>query len=106
MSEHPELSAEQAYVDHAYECLESARDRAKRLRSMVEVGRGGTEQARWEREMIEENIATRLSQLDLGESSLVFGRLDTDSDHGEDSFYIGRMSVADDDQEPVPAVAR
>jgi DNA helicase IV len=101
LSEHPELTAEQAYVDHAYECLESARDRAKRLRTMVEVGKGGTEQARWEREMIEGNIATRLSQLDLGESSLVFGRLDTDADHGEDSFYIGRMSVADEDQEPV-----
>jgi DNA helicase IV len=101
LSEHPELSAEQAYVDHAYGCLESARDRAKRLRSIVEVGRGGTEQARWEREVIEENIATRLSQLDLGESSLVFGRLDTDADHGQDTFYIGRMSVADDDQEPV-----
>ena len=101
MNEHPELSAEQAYVDHAYACLETARDRAKRLRSMVEVGRGGTEQARWEREMIEGNIATRLTQLDLGDSSLVFGRLDTDADHGDDSFYIGRMSVADDEQEPV-----
>ena len=101
MNEHPELSAEQAYVDHAYACLETARDRARRLRSMVEVGKGGTEQARWEREMIEGSIATRLTQLDLGDSSLVFGRLDTDAEHGEDSFYIGRMSVADDDQEPV-----
>jgi len=101
LNEHPELSAEQAYVDHAYDCLETARDRATRLRSMVEVGKGGTEQARWEREMIEGSIATRLTQLDLGDSSLVFGRLDTDADHGEDAFYIGRMSVADDDQEPV-----
>ncbi|HAS10872.1 MAG TPA: hypothetical protein DCS55_10220, partial [Acidimicrobiaceae bacterium] len=71
MNEHPELSAEQAYVDHAYDCLETARDRATRLRSMVEVGKGGTEQARWEREMIEGSIATRLIQLDLGDSSLV-----------------------------------
>ena len=101
MSEHPELTAEQRYVDHAYACLESARTRATRLRSMVEVGKGGTEQARWERDMIEGNIATRLSQLELGESSLVFGRLDTDAAHGEDSYYIGRTSVADDDQEPV-----
>jgi DNA helicase IV len=101
LNEHPELSAEQAYVDHAYDCLETARDRATRLRSMVEVGKGGTEQARWEREMIEGSIATRLTQLDLGDSSLVFGRLDTDADHGDDSFYIGRMSVADDEQEPV-----
>ncbi len=101
MTAHPELAAEQAYVDHAYECLDSARDRATRLRTMVEVGKGGTEQARWEREMIEGNIATRLTQLDLGDHSLVFGRLDTDGDHGQDTFYIGRMSVADADQEPV-----
>ena len=101
MTSHPELAAEQAYVDHAYECLDAARDRAKALRSMVEVGKGGTEQARWEREMIEGNIASRLTQLELGEHSLVFGRLDTDDDHGGDSYYIGRMSVADPDQEPV-----
>ncbi|MDZ7675566.1 MAG: AAA family ATPase [Acidimicrobiales bacterium] len=101
MTEHPELAAEQAYVDHAYECLDAARVRARSLRSMVEVGKGGTEQARWEREMIEGSIATRLTQLDLGEHSLVFGRLDTDADHGSDTYYIGRMSVADDAQEPV-----
>ena len=101
MTSHPELAAEQAYVDHAYECLGASRDRAKALRSMVEVGRGGTEQARWEREMIEGNIASRLSQLELGDNSLVFGRLDTDEEQGGDSYYIGRMSVADEDQEPV-----
>ena len=88
-------------MDHAYECLSAARDRAKALRSMVEVGKGGTEQARWEREMIEGNIASRLHQLELGEHSLVFGRLDTDEEHGSDSYYIGRMSVADQEQEPV-----
>ncbi len=101
MTSHPELAAEQAYVDHAYECLGASRDRAKALRSMVEVGKGGTEQARWEREMIEGNIASRLHQLDLGDHSLVFGRLDTEEERGGDSYYIGRMSVADDEQEPV-----
>ena len=101
MTSHPELAAEQAYVDHAYECLDASRDRARSLRTMVEVGKGGTEQARWEREMIEGSIANRLHQLDVGESSLVFGRLDTDEEHGHDSYYIGRMSVADEDQEPV-----
>lgn len=101
MASHPELAAEQAYVDNAYECLDAARERAKQLRSMVEVGQGGTEQARWEREMIEGNIANRLVQLELGDASLVFGRLDTDEDHGDDTYYIGRTSVADDEQEPV-----
>ena len=49
MARHPDLTAEQAYIDHAYACLESTREAATRLTSMVEVGRGGTEQARFER---------------------------------------------------------
>ena len=101
MTSHPELASEQAYVDHAHDSLDAARERARSLRSMVEVGKGGTEQARWEREMIEGSIANRLTQLNLGDHSLVFGRIDTDADHGSDTYYIGRMSVADDDQEPV-----
>ncbi|MEZ5280770.1 MAG: DNA/RNA helicase domain-containing protein [Acidimicrobiales bacterium] len=98
MSEHPELAAEQAYIDHAYECLETARARATRLRNMVEVGRGGTTQARYERDVIEESIHTRLSQLELGSASLVFGRVDTTDD---EVFHIGRLAVADEHQEPV-----
>ena len=101
MAAHPDLVAEQAYIDHAYECLERARQSAKRLRTMVEVGKGGTEQARWEREMIEENIANRLAHLDLGDASLVFGRIDRTAAEGGDTFYIGRLAVADVDQEPV-----
>ncbi len=97
MSEHPELAAEQAYIDHAYACLDAARERAVRLREMVEVGRGGTTQARFERDVIEEQVAARLSQLQLGASSLVFGRVDTD----DDVFHIGRLAVADEHQEPV-----
>jgi DNA helicase IV len=95
---HPELEAEQAHIDHAYDCLQSQRERALRLRSMVEVGRGGTNQARWEREVFEGNINHRLGQLQLGSASLVFGRIDDDDGA---SFHIGRLAVADDDQEPV-----
>ena len=65
---------------------------------MVEVGRGGTEQARWEREMIEGNIAQRLAQLQLGDASLVFGRIDRTQSEGGDSFYIGRLAVADEER--------
>ncbi len=68
---------------------------------MVEVGRGGTEQARWEREMIEENIAHRLAQLQLGDAALVFGRIDRTRDEGGDTFYIGRLAVSDEHREPV-----
>ncbi len=101
MATHPDLAAEQAYIDHAYDSLDDARRTATRLRSMVEVGRGGTEQARWEREMIEENIAARLDYLNLGDASLVFGRIDQARSGGGESFYIGRIAVADDSQEPL-----
>lgn len=104
MTVHPELAAEQAYIDHAYDCLEAARVRAGRLRTMVEVGAGGTEQARYEREVIYGTIANRLAQLHVGDASLCFGRLDhepgADGEAG-DRFYIGRISVADENQEPV-----
>jgi DNA helicase IV len=68
---------------------------------MVEVGQGGTEQARWEREMIEGNIASRLDYLDVGDASLVFGRVDQARSEGGETFYIGRVAVSDETQEPV-----
>ena len=98
---HPELEAEQAHVDLAYRRLDEARDEALRLKDMVEVGRGGTNQARWEREIFYENIANRLRQLDLGERSLCFGRIDQTEDGGGGSYHIGRIAVAGESQEPL-----
>jgi len=70
---------------------------------MVEVGAGGTEQARYEREVIHDNVAYRLEQLYLGDASLVFGRIDVRSteDDQDPSYYIGRVAVADEKHEPV-----
>ncbi len=143
-----ELAAEQAYIDRAYGYLEAARVAATRLGSMVEVGRGGTEQARYERDVIWDTILNRLRELNLGDASLVFGRIDREAragvpadangqpggrqdgqpggrvghpngdvtvgppgegdapgDGGDgpagDTFYIGRLAVADEHQEPV-----
>jgi len=73
---HPDLEAEQAYIDRAYACLEATRLAASRMTSMVEVGRGGTEQARFERDVIWDTMLQRLSQLQLGDASLIFGRID------------------------------
>ncbi len=101
MPAHPELQAEQAYIDQAYESLEANRASVVRLKGMVEVGKGGTEQARWEREVINDNIAHRLQQLHVGDASLVFGRIDYDPDNGDDSFYIGRVSVSGPEREPL-----
>jgi len=104
VSAHPELDAEQAYIDHAYACLDRSREAAHRLTSMVEVGRGGTEQARFEREVIYDTVAQRLVQLDLGDAALCFGRIDRAGETPQDDpeiFYIGRIAVSDDRQEPV-----
>ena len=100
-TEHPEMDAEQAYVDHAYACLESARDRAMELTAMVEVGQGGTNQARFEREAIWDSVATRLGRLDMGDAALIFGRIDQEAEAGGGRYYIGRVGVWDVDQDPV-----
>jgi DNA helicase IV len=100
---HPDLDAEQAYIERAYRCLEAARQDASRLESMVEVGAGGTEQARFERDVIWETMTTRLRELDVGDASLVFGRVDHDPevDPAAGSYYIGRVAVSDEQREPV-----
>ena len=99
MAPHPELAAEQAYIDRAYGYLEASREAATRLSSMVEVGRGGTEQARFERDVIWDTMLHRLSQLHLGDASLCFGRIDAEDD--PTPYYIGRIAVSDEFQEPV-----
>jgi len=99
MATHPDLEAEQAYIDRAYACLEASREAASRMTSMVEVGRGGTEQARFERDVIWDTMLQRLSQLQLGDASLCFGRIDGEAD--PTPFYIGRIAVSDEHQDPV-----
>ncbi|MEO6627804.1 MAG: DNA/RNA helicase domain-containing protein, partial [Aquihabitans sp.] len=101
MTTHPDLAAEQAYLERAYACLEQARTSASRLKGMVEVGQGGTEQARFEREVIYDTVSYRLTQLHLGDASLCFGRIDRDPEAGGETFYIGRLAVSDEQQEPV-----
>jgi DNA helicase IV len=109
-----ELAAEQAYIDHAYDCLERTRRAAADMRDGSRIdGAGGTFQARFERDVIHENVANRLAQLDIGDQSLCFGRIDqrrprvdargdvTAPSDDVDRFYIGRLAVADETQEPV-----
>ena len=60
--QHPELAAEQAYVDLAYECLERTRKSAWRLRDLNEADLGGTFQARFERNAFDEALLKRLDR--------------------------------------------
>lgn len=101
--QHPDLAAEQAYIDHAYTCLERSKTDAWRIRDLNEASTGGTFQARFERNAFDEQLLNRLTQLDLGDSALVFGRIDklAETPDGIESFHIGRLAVADTNREPV-----
>lgn len=101
--QHPDLTDEQAYIDHAYECLEQSRKAAWKLRDLTEPGLGGTFQARYERDVFDEALLKRLGELDLGDAALVFGRIDrrAEAPGGVETFHIGRLAVADADHEPV-----
>lgn len=115
--QHPDLADEQAYVDYAYECLESSRVSAWKLRDLNEASTGGTFQARFERNAFDEALIKRLTDLDLGNAALVFGRIDrilsdetaeasaqssgSVSAGSIESFHIGRLAVADEQSNPV-----
>ena len=101
--QHPDLAAEQDFIDHAYRCLEVSRDAAWRMRNLHEGTLGGTFQARYERDVFDEAVVNRLTQLDLGNAALVFGRIDrmAETPDGLETFHIGRLAIADDESEPV-----
>ena len=102
-----EITAEQRHLDAAYARLDVMRRAAERVaEGYTEVTRGGTHQARVEREAAEAYTRRRLANLDIGESPLCFGRLDLQPAEAEqsgetDPYYIGRMSVTDDDLTPL-----
>ena len=101
--QHPDLAAEQQFIDHAYDCLERSKTDAWKLRDMTQPGLGGTFQARYERDVFDEALINRLVQLDLRDAALVFGRIDrmAESPDAIESFHIGRLAVSDENREPV-----
>jgi DNA helicase IV len=133
-----EIAAEQRVLDAAYARLDAMRRSAARVaEAYSEVRRGGTHQARLERDIALETTHRRLSALDIGEAPLCFGRLDLAADGhgaarhgapgepgsngesgsygepgsnggptpraGDDGgrYYIGRLSVDDEEHRPL-----
>src|SRR5262245_11255268 len=82
---------------------------AQRVADVHPVQQGGSRQAREEREAAAANTRRRLAALDIGETPLCFGRLDLaprddagPADGGADGpFYIGRISVTEEDLTPL-----
>ena len=94
-----EVAAEQQYVTAAYARLEAMRAAAERVRAAyADVRAGGTHQARLERDIAWDVTQRRLADLEIGESPLVFGRLDME-DGGR--WYVGRLAVEDDEHTPL-----
>ncbi len=85
---HPELEAEQAYVDHAYDCLDRMREAVERAPA---AGAGEVEA-----EALETWAARRLVTFADAERGLCFGRIDLES--ALEPLYIGRRWVHDEGQ--------
>ncbi len=98
MASNPDLQAEQAHIDSAYDRVEALRAAANELLETVLRQRGGTPGSFAERDVVVRTTLQRLEQLDVGRESLCFGRIDRSD--GE-TFHIGRLAVSADDQEPL-----
>jgi len=85
---HPDLPAEQAYVDRAYEHLERMRGTLLRTAEAAATAEAA--------EAIEKWATARLGAFEEAERGLCFGRLDVEGHR--DSLYVGRRWVHDDAQ--------
>src|SRR5690242_6764623 len=83
---HPDLPAEQAYLDEAYSCLDQMRETLLRT-----AGAAATEESA---QAIETWATGRLRTFEDAERGLCFGRID--SEEAADKIYVGRRWVHDD----------
>src|ERR1700722_17590042 len=90
------VRTEQAYVTMLYSLLDQARERSELELASVRAqgGAGGTHQARLERDVSSAEHEKRISQLNLTERGLCFGRVD---DEQRITLYIGRIGLRNDD---------
>jgi DNA helicase IV len=88
---HPDLPAEQAYVDHAYACLEQMREIVLRAGDAAD---GEVAQA-----ALDAWAAKRLATFEDAERGLLFGRLDFEA--VERALYVGRRWVHDDEGDQI-----
>jgi DNA helicase IV len=88
---HPDLAAEQAYVDHAYDCLDRMRGRVERAADATDNEIAALALEAW--------AVKRLRTFADAERGLCFGRLDLDTT--PKPLYVGRRWVHDDESEPL-----
>jgi DNA helicase IV len=88
---HPELRAEQAYVDHAYACLDRMRSTIGRTQSSMATEFAAVAMEAWAKR--------RTRTFQDAENGLCFGRLTLDG--AGKPLYVGRRWVHDEEREPV-----
>ncbi|HEY8705374.1 MAG TPA: UvrD-helicase domain-containing protein [Gaiellaceae bacterium] len=86
---HPELAAEQAYVDHAYACLDRMRATLERTGNSMATEFAAIAMEAWAKR--------RVRTFQDAEQGLCFGRLTLDGTPRP--LYVGRRWVHDDDQD-------
>jgi len=90
---------ESAFVELAYSRLDEVKSLLRKsVAGVLDGGRGGTHQARLERDILVESNLSRLSHFELGEHALVFARVDFSQDspdHPGATYHIGRVSLDD-----------
>jgi DNA helicase IV len=86
---HPELPAEQAYIDRAYDWFDRMRS------ALLRTGDAGESEAA--AEAIEAWATRRLRTFDEAERALCFGRIDLEG--ANEPLYVGRRWVHDDAQD-------
>ena len=89
---HPDIPAEQAYLDHAYESLQRMREALIRTVDAAGVGADGADIAVGK---IATWVDRRLAAYERAEQILCFGRIDVDS--VTRPIYVGRRWVEDED---------
>jgi DNA helicase IV len=85
---HPELADEQAYVDHAYACLDKMRATLERTGDSMATEFAAVAMEAWAKR--------RVRTFQDAERGLCFGRLSLDA--GPRPLYVGRRWVHDDEQ--------
>ena len=88
---HPDLASEQAYLDHAYDCLDRMREALLRAGDAVTDEIAGEAMDRWN--------TRRLQTFEDAERGLCFGRIDVEATL--DPTYVGRRWVHDEEREAV-----
>ena len=84
---HPDVPAEQAYLDHAYACLDRMRERVGRVLDVAAGEIAALALERWQ--------ARTLRSYEDAERGICFGRIDMDEG---DNLYVGRRWIHEDDQ--------